>query len=225
LKPATGATIFGKNQTTVPEIVVGASNSSVTVKTNIKYFDTDTTGLDPGYDIGNFNGASLDVFKHLLEDGNAVNYTIQSLPKKGFEDLIIPLGIKTDAVTELTITAYSIDLPADLQIFIEDSVLNVFTALNETSTYTINIDSDMDGIGRFYIHTAKTVLSTNNVFGLNDAMLFVKDAATLSISGLTSGQTNFKDHFRWIWGEGSFYTRYIRGCLSCATTNERKEIN
>jgi hypothetical protein len=50
----------------------------------------------------------------------------------------------------------------------------------------------MDGIGRFYIHTAKTVLSTNNVFGLNDVMLFVKDAATISISGLTSGQTKLK---------------------------------
>ena len=192
LKPATGTTVFEKNQTTAPEIVVSVSNSSVTVKTNIKYFDTATTGLDPGYDIGNFNGASLDVFTHLLEDGDAVNYTIQSLPKKGFEDLIIPLGIKTDAGTELTFTADSIDLPADLQVFIEDSVLNVFTALNETSAYTINIDNDMDGIGRFYIHTAKTVLSTTNVFGLNDVMLYVKDATTLSISGLTGGQTKLK---------------------------------
>jgi hypothetical protein len=32
LRPATGTTIFEKNQTTVPEIVVSASNSSVTVK-------------------------------------------------------------------------------------------------------------------------------------------------------------------------------------------------
>jgi len=192
LKPATGTTVFEKNQTTAPEIVVSVSNSSVTVKTNIKYFDTATTGLDPEYDFGNFNGASLDIFTHLIEDGNAVNYTIQSLPKKGFEDLIIPLGIKTDAGTELTFTADSIDLPTDLQVFIEDSVLNVFTALNETSAYTINIDSDMDGIGRFYIHTAKTALSTNDVFGLNNVMLYVKDATTLSISGLTGGQTKLK---------------------------------
>ncbi|ARV06651.1 hypothetical protein BTO04_08050 [Polaribacter sp. SA4-10] len=192
LKPATGTTVFEKNQTTVPEIVVSVSNSSVTVKTNIKYFDTATTGLDPGYDIGNFNGASLDIFTHLIEDGNAVNYTIQSLPKYGFEDVIIPLGIKTDAGTELTFTADSIDLPTDLQVFIEDRVLNVFTALNDTSSYTINIDSDMNGIGRFYIHTAKTVLSTNNAFGLNNVMLYVKDATTLSVSGLTGGQTKLK---------------------------------
>jgi hypothetical protein len=192
LKPATGTTVFEKNQTTATGIVVSVSNNSVTVKTNIKYFDTATKGLDPGYDIGNFNGASLDVFTHLLEGGNGVSFTIQSLPKKDIEEMVIPVGIKANVGTELTFTVDSIDLPTDLQVFIEDSVLNVFTVLNKASAYTVNIDSNMDGIGRFYIHTSSKALSTNDVFGLNNVMLYVKDATTLSISGLTGGQTKLK---------------------------------
>jgi hypothetical protein len=53
----------------------------------------------------------------------------------------------------------------------------------------------MNAVGRFYIHKATMVLGTNNV------MLYVKDANTLRISVLTGGQTNFKDHFRKIWGK------------------------
>jgi hypothetical protein len=56
----------------------------------------------------------------------------------------------------------------------------------------------MNAVGRFYIHKATMVLGTNNV------MLYVKDANTLRISVLTGGQTNFKDHFRKIWGKGNF---------------------
>lgn len=55
---------FHKANTATPEIVVSLSNTITTVKTNIKYFDIATRGLDPGYDIGNFEGASLDIFTH-----------------------------------------------------------------------------------------------------------------------------------------------------------------
>jgi hypothetical protein len=68
--------------------------------------------------IGNFKGASLDVFTRLLEDGNAINYTIQSLPKTGFEDMMIPLGFKIDLGTELTFTANYVYLTTDFQVFI-----------------------------------------------------------------------------------------------------------
>ena len=67
-KPGSGDTDFARNNDTTPTITLSISDNITTVKTDIKYFDTATQGLDPGYDIGNFNGASLDVFTHLLEN-------------------------------------------------------------------------------------------------------------------------------------------------------------
>jgi hypothetical protein len=41
------------------------------------------------------------MFSHLLKNGNNVKYTIQSLTLEGFEEMIIPLGIKADPQKKL----------------------------------------------------------------------------------------------------------------------------
>ena len=109
-KPGSGDTDFARNTDTTPSIVLSISDNTKTVTTDIKYFDTATQGLDPGYDIGNFNGASLDVFTHLLENSNGTNFTIQSLPTNNYENMVVPVGLKANQGKEITFTAASIKL-------------------------------------------------------------------------------------------------------------------
>jgi endonuclease I len=187
-----GGTIeFSKNINLAPEIVVSVSNQSLTVKTNIKYFEGVTKGFDPGFDIGNYNGASFDAFTHLVEDSTNVNYTIQSLPNIDLENMIIPLGLMASAGSELKFAAESIDLP-DVNVVIEDRALNVFKELNESSTYLATINTDMSGVGRFYIHAKQATLNIAQDKVLNGVNIYLKENTSLIISGLKGGLTKVK---------------------------------
>jgi endonuclease I len=187
-----GGTIeFSKNVNLAPEIVVSVSNKSLTVKTNIKYFKGVTKGLDPGFDIGNYNGASFDAFTHLVEDSTNVNYTIQSLPNIDLENMIIPLGLKAASGSELVFAAESIDLPG-VHIIIEDRALNVFKELNESSTYLAIINTNTSGVGRFYIHAKQAALNIAEDQVLNGVNIYLKENTSLIISGLKGGLTKVK---------------------------------
>jgi endonuclease I len=186
-----GTKEFSKNVNLAPEIIVHVSNQSLTVKTNIKYAARVTKGLDPGFDIGNYNGASFDAFTHLVEDSTNVNYTIQSLPNIDLENMIIPLGLKAVAGSELVFAAESIDLP-NVNIMIEDRALNVFKELNESLTYLATINTDTNGVGRFYIHAKQAALNVAEDQVLNGVNIYLKENTNLIISGLKGGLTKVK---------------------------------
>ena len=181
-KPSSGTTSFARSSN--PEITLTVSTDKTSVKTYLKYFENTKLGLDPGYDIGNFNGASLDVFTHLLENGNNVNYTIQSLPNSNHENRVIPVGLKASKGTEITFTAEVLNLPNGIDTYLEDREKNVFTKLSETnSNYTTVLENDINTIGRFYIHTTNRVLSTDSSVSLSNVSMYNTNN-TLKIHGL-----------------------------------------
>lgn len=189
LKPSSGNTTFSKSEVT-PEIKLHISSNNNIVTTYIKYFDTATNGLDPGYDIGNFNGAEIDIYTHLLENSEGINYTIQSLPKNNYDNTIIPIGIKAPKDVEITFNTEDINLPANIKIFLEDKKNNSFIRLNETnSNYSANLEESLNGIGRFYLHTTTNVLNIDTV-NLENISIYKPDASTLRIVGLQQGNTN-----------------------------------
>ncbi|MCH2035284.1 MAG: T9SS type A sorting domain-containing protein [Tenacibaculum sp.] len=185
LSDATGVQTFSRS-TAVPNIEIRADQEGKIVDTNIKFFSTTTKGLDPGYDIGNFGGSSFDVYTHLIEDSRGNDFTIQSLSKDEVEGTIIPLGITSKANKEVKISVRTENLPEGIKVYLEDTVTGDFVQLDGGEVFSFTTDSDIEGIGRFYIHTQAKTLGTEDVTHLSDIRIFKSNKQEVTISGIQS---------------------------------------
>lgn len=138
-----------------PSIELNVVNGNLRGNTHIRYVDGTTKGLDVGYDAGVLNESSI-VYTKLIHDYNNEKFAIQSLPKANYEEMVVPVGVKAKANTVLTISTKVDNLPNGVKVFLEDKKENTFTRLDsENSEYTITTTDDLNGIGRFFIHTTK----------------------------------------------------------------------
>ncbi|CAL2080476.1 T9SS type A sorting domain-containing protein [Tenacibaculum sp. 190524A05c] len=185
LSDATGVQTFSRS-TAVPNIEIRAEQEGKIVDTNIKFFSTTTKGLDPGYDIGNFGGSSFDVYTHLIEDSRGNDFTIQSLSNSDIESSVIPLGITSKANIEVKISVRTENLPEGMKVYLEDTETGDFVQLDGGEVYSFVTDSDIEGIGRFYIHTQAKTLGTEDVTHLSDIRIFKSNKQEVTISGIQS---------------------------------------
>jgi hypothetical protein len=193
VQPTIGSSTFNKTTNTTPTIYLAVKkNNNTRVKTTIKYFSEATKGLDPGYDIENFNGADFDVFTHLLEGSVGDNFTIQSLPKSNYETMVIPIGITLNTGTEISFSLDHLNLPTSLKIYLEDKNLQVFKRLDvKNSTYTATILPNASKIGRFFLHTLTKTLNIKETL-LEKIKIYQKDTKTIQILGLGTAETTIK---------------------------------
>lgn len=157
--------IFKKStNTAAPAIILSAEHSEGKSKTNIKYFKNTTTGLDPGYDAGRFSAGdnSFAVYTHLVDNiESKVDFDIQCLPANEFEH-IVPVGLNAPENTEVIFRAVTENLPADVSVYLEDKITGSLTDLHEAgSFYAVTLTEQIEGIGRFYMHTATTATGTS----------------------------------------------------------------
>ena len=109
-----------------------------------------TTGLDPGYDVGQLStGPDVEIYTALVEKDNSVNFSRQALPVEGYEKSIIPVGIDSEKGGEVAFSAYTVPLE-DKKFWLEDRVTGIFTDLNN-NTYTVTLPAKTYGTGRFFI--------------------------------------------------------------------------
>jgi len=200
--------LFSKTTNDIPQISISISDGTQTKSTEIKYIEGTTIGLDAGYDAGLFNGtsSSFSLFTHLVSNDNTTGFSLQCLPPENYESMIVPIGIKTTNATTLTFSTEITDLPTGINVYLEDKNTNVFTLLNNTNTtYQVTINENLNGIGRFYIHTTAQTL-TNNEFSLQGIHLYQSNDKVLKITGLHQknnsiklftilGQKVFEKHF------------------------------
>ena len=187
---------FQKTATTRPEINLVVNNGTDTRDTDIFYIDGTTTGFDNGYDSsifgGNFSENKLTVYTHEVTNGNGKKLGIQSLPNSDLETMVIPVGIIAEANKEITFSANVANLPAGLKVFLEDRNTNTFTRLDElNSKYKVTLTEDANEIGRFYLHTKSSALSTETV-ALENVSIYNADKSTLRIVGLSQGKSTIK---------------------------------
>ena len=175
-----------------PEISLVLSDGEITRDTDVYYIDGTTTGFDNGYDSTTFGGLTndFDIYTHLVANSNGEDFAIQSLPNSSLETMIIPVGITAAAGEEISISANAINLPEGVNIYLEDKSDDSFTLLDSTTVFTTTPDEDLNGIGRFYIHTTATALSDNQVSLTNVSMYLVD--RNLTITGVHSGDTNVR---------------------------------
>ncbi|TYP99081.1 putative secreted protein (Por secretion system target) [Tenacibaculum adriaticum] len=159
---------FYRTPNTTPEIKLSISDGIEIKTTQIKYFDGTTTGLDPGYDAGLFNGTSTNfsVYSHLVTNSESVDFALQCLPDSDYERMVIPIGISATSDTEIVFSTQVLNLPDGMKVYLEDREKNMFTKLDEIGAeYKVNLNVGTDGIGRFYLHT------TSQSLGIKDVVL------------------------------------------------------
>ncbi|MGJ8743241.1 PKD domain-containing protein [Polaribacter sp.] len=184
---------FQKTEITRPEIKLTLTDGTLTRDTDIFYIEGTTTAFDSGYDSSIFNGAanSFEIYTHAVANGTGKNLGIQSLPTANYENMIIPIGIKAAAGSEITITASAINLPNGMNIYLEDKVENSFTKIDATSGFATTLSSELNGIGRFYLHTSNGTLNTNE-FILKNLSVYTLDKNNLRIVGVQNGFSNVR---------------------------------
>ncbi len=174
---------------TRPEINLLMTNGTDTRDTDIFYIDGTTTGWDNGYDSTIFGGTPNEfmIYTHLVSGGEGESLGIQSLPDSSFEDMVIPIGVTAVSGTEIVISATGINFPAGINLYLEDKDQESFTLLDASSTYTTTLENDENGIGRFYLHTNTSTLSTDTPSILNHLSVYPSSRENLRIVGVQNG--------------------------------------
>ncbi|TYP99006.1 putative secreted protein (Por secretion system target) [Tenacibaculum adriaticum] len=180
--------LFFRSTNDRPEIKLNITNSTTTKSTDIKYITSTTKGLDPGYDAATFNGVttSFDIYTHLVNDSEGVNFALQCLPDSDYENMIIPIGINATEGTDIKFSTESINLPEGIHVFLEDKEAGLFILLDEpTNNYTITLNTQINGIGRFYLHTKSQVLSNKDIIeNLKNITVYKSAKKEITIAGL-----------------------------------------
>jgi len=175
--------------TTRPEIALSLSNGTATRNADIYYLEGTTTGWDNGYDSSIFGGVANEfaIYTHSVANGNGRNLGIQSLPPNNYENMIIPVGINAEAGTAITIDATTNNFPEGINIYLEDKQDNSFTLLEADSNFSFTPENNLDGIGRFYLHTTSGVLSANDFATNTNISIYTSSKDNLRIAGVQKG--------------------------------------
>ena len=159
------------------------------------YFtDNATTGFDAGWEGEVFGGIQneIDVFTHLVADSQGKKYQVQSLPLSDLESLIIPLGVKIEAGRTATFSIENTNVPSNINVYIEDKQNNSFTLLHTDANFSFTPENNLDGVGRFYIHTNTNSLSADD-FGFNNNLsIYTSSRKNLRIVGVQNGTANIQ---------------------------------
>ena len=172
-----------------PEINLTLTNESETRATDIYYIDGTTTGFDNGYDSSIFGGFENEfaMYTHEVTTDSGRNLGIQSLPDNDYENMIIPVGINATSGMTISISASSVNLPAGIKLYLQDTSDNSFTLLENDSKFTTTLTSDLNGSGRFYLYTALDTLGIDSTT-LNDMIgIYTPTPEQLRIVGVQSG--------------------------------------
>lgn len=174
-----------------PEIKLNITDGTNIKFTEIYYIDGTTTGFDNGYDGEIFNGVSsnFQVFSGLVSKTDEKKLSIQSLPNSNHEAMIIPIGINAKSGTEIEFSTEIKNLPAGLNVYLEDTSKNTFTKLSDSnSKHKIVLEEDLNGTGNFYLHTRAKVLATETE--VLDNISIYSSKGKVTINGIVNSDIN-----------------------------------
>ncbi|WP_157812181.1 T9SS type A sorting domain-containing protein [Polaribacter sp. ALD11] len=194
--------VFFKSSSSSFVIELEARKDDVVKKSQIKYLENSTKGLDEGYDAGQFSGgltskSAIRLFTKLVEDTSDldIDLALQVLPTSNYEEMVIPIGLEVKNTVEVTLKATISQLPADYKVFLEDKKEHKFYRLDTASKgYTTEVTTS-DKKERFYLHTTTKDL-TKSLGIVNDNLLnttvFVAAENILKVNGLNSKNTRLE---------------------------------
>ncbi|MBT8324587.1 MAG: T9SS type A sorting domain-containing protein [Bacteroidia bacterium] len=144
----------------IGNIILQIESPSQAYTTDIYFNTSASAGLDPGYDAAMFNGSAPDfsLYTHLVEENNGVPMAIQALGPNELNSVSIPLGLHAPSGTNVNISISELNLPDNINVYLEDNETNTFTLLNN-SNYNFNTNSDLTGTGRFFLRVESGTLT------------------------------------------------------------------
>ena len=172
------------------ELFISLYQNNIERKTQIYFLDDVYDSLDIGYDTRTFPMAddNTSIYTRLVQNDEGIDLAIQSLAYSEMWDKVIPIGINALGGEEMTIGISHRTTPADLNIYLEDTEEETMTNLLE-GDFVLTPTSDLDGVGRFFIHMSADTMSNEDVStSLLNAYKEV-DASYITIEGLAT-QTN-----------------------------------
>lgn len=174
---------FKSVQTSWPSIELTATISDKTSTTEIRYLPEMTAGLDPGYDAGAFEqDPDFGIFTRLVED-NGIKFAVQCLPDNDYKSLVIPIGLNAGQGSMVNFILEASNLPADIEVYLEDRLTGKFTRLDNGGTYSVILNESSQGSGRFFIHTRQGFLGTDLVQESPIKLIPIPDRQMIRITG------------------------------------------
>ena len=154
--------ILGRTGSDLTFLKLNMSTSDKAYVTEFYFNESSTIGLDLGYD-GKFLGnsaPSFSIYSHLVEDNEGLPIMLQSFNSTDLVNTLVPLGVNANLGEQLTFSINESTLPADIEVYLEDTVANTVTLLN-ASNYILVPNTDLNGTGRFYLRFVSSTLSVN----------------------------------------------------------------
>ncbi|WP_439152381.1 PQQ-dependent sugar dehydrogenase [Winogradskyella sp.] len=173
--------ILGRlNQENYDYLKLKVSNTTSEYVTEFYFTEDATIGLDPGYDAGLFNSDTPDfsIFSNLVQANLGEPLAIQVLNTDVISNVTIPLGLNALQGQQITVSIADIDIPENINIYLEDVYAGTFTLLN-TSDYIFTTDNNLSGTGRFYLRFQTVVL--NNPEQALDTIKIYSDNETKNV--------------------------------------------
>lgn len=168
--------IAGRNSELV-YLKLSLSTNANTARTEIYFNPNASQGFDFGYDAEVFEStvSQFMFYSHLVQDNEGKAIALQTLNLASLNNETIPLGVHANQGEQLTFSIADMNLPASVNVYLDDVVENTSTLLN-TGEYVITPLTNLSGTGRFYLRTSEDALSTIenslntlNIFALNSS--------------------------------------------------------
>lgn len=170
--------IAGRSNTSKALSKLKLSSPSKEVSTSVYFIEGTTRGLDPGYDAAVYGATAVDfsIFTNLVKDNSKLDIAIQSLPYDDFNGVVVPLGIKAKAGTELVISIDELStIPSNVNAYLEDIENKTLTLLNNKGfRFTPSVDINSSDL--YKIHYSARTLSVDDM-QMNDDLRIYTTAA------------------------------------------------
>ena len=127
------------------------------------YFNPNASlSMDKGYDATVFNNSTPEfaIYSHLVENSLGKDMAAQAVSYNDLNNIEIPLGLNIASGQEVTLSIKEFNIPEDTEVILKDNLTNTFTDL-KAGNYTFSPNTDLNGIGRFYIHFSRQQLSVS----------------------------------------------------------------
>ncbi len=186
MRSTTGGNDFIANRisATENEILLEVSKSDNAFTTTINFNSNSSQGINPGYDGAIFgdNAPEFAIYSQLVQDNTGRDLAIQSLGITDMDDVAVPLGINANQGEQLAISIANSNLPANINVYLEDNATNTWTLLND-GDYVFTPTDALSGTGRFFLRFSSTTLSVDDN-SLNGLQIFAPQLSnTIIIKG------------------------------------------
>ncbi|WP_282030615.1 T9SS type A sorting domain-containing protein [Winogradskyella eximia] len=186
--------IAGRNSNILTYFKLNASNADKNYSTRFYFNEESSQGADHGYD-GKVWGTppSFALYSHLAQENTGLAIALQSLNTSDMMDVVIPLGVNANSGEQLTFTITESTLPTTVDVYLDDTVNNTSTLLNN-GDYVITPITNLNGTGRFYLRVTDNALSLNDE-DFNSIKIYTKKSPrSIFIQGIINEGTTARIH-------------------------------